>query len=165
MTLRDELAEGCPGGRLFGESLATALTVHLFNRYGTRRRAGTPGTVVAAPGLPPSRLRRTLDHLNDRLFEDVSLIELAAVAAGPGAPPLSPNHFALLFRRSVGLPPHRYVLQQRVKRARNLLGSRPDLSLAEVALACGFYDQAHLTNAIKRALGVTPGEIRRATAP
>jgi AraC family transcriptional regulator len=73
-----------------------------------------------------------------------------AAAAG-----YSPFQFARMFKATTGLAPHQYVLRLRVERACRLVRGGA-ASLAEVALAAGFYDQAHLTNVFRKTLGVTP---------
>lgn len=63
------------------------------------------------------------------------------------------------FSRATGLTPYAYLLQRRLERARALLGgSQP---LAEIALACGFADQSHLTRLFTRLYGVSPGRYAR----
>jgi AraC-like DNA-binding protein len=114
----------------------------------------------AAPGGRPPRARRapaavalTRDLLAERLAEPPSLDELADITG------LSP--FALLraFRAATGLPPHAYLNQLRVRRARGLLDA--GLAPAEVAARTGFADQAHLTRHFKRVVGVPPGAYQR----
>jgi len=109
-----------------------------------------------APGPPARRtrpehaaVRRARRHLEERWAESVRLAELAAVAG------LSRFELARAFRAQVGLPPHAFQLDLRVRRARALLagGEAP----AAVAAACGFADQSHLHRVFKRAVGVTPG--------
>jgi AraC-like DNA-binding protein len=85
------------------------------------------------------------------LAGDVSLDRLA------GAAGLSAFHFARQFKATTGLPPHAWVARLRLERASRLIrGGSP---LAEAALACGFYDQAHMTNAFRKGLGVTPASL------
>ncbi len=71
--------------------------------------------------------------------------------------------FALLrgFSRAYGLPPHAWVIQERVRHAQALL--RTGLAPAEVAAEVGFSDQSHLTRHFKRILGFTPGSYRHAS--
>jgi AraC-like DNA-binding protein len=107
----------------------------------------------AAAGLTPARLRRVLDHIETHLGEDMAQRRLAAIAQ------LSLDHFARLFRQSTGLPPHRYVLQRRIDRARHLMADRR-LSLAEIGYALGFPSQAHFTTMFRRWVGTTPGAYR-----
>ena len=68
---------------------------------------------------------------------------------------LSPYHFLRMFKRTAGLPPHAYLAQVRLNRARALL--KQDISTASVAAHTGFFDQSHLSKAFKRAFGTTPG--------
>jgi AraC-like DNA-binding protein len=114
------------------------------------------------PGLPrPARgraehtaVRRAREYLRERWDAPVSLAELSAVAG------LSRFELARRFREQVGLPPHAYQLDLRIRTARALLeaGEPP----AAVAAACGFADQAHLTRTFRRLVGVTPGRYARA---
>ena len=73
---------------------------------------------------------------------------------------LSTYYFARQFRRATGLPPHQYVVARRVERAKQLLQTGSDLSLAEVAAHAGFSDQSQFSHHFKRTVGVTPGQFR-----
>ena len=149
--LLSEVAAG-DRGRLVAESLATALAVVLIRRHSTSDQpAATAETRRHA--LSPARLRRAMDFMRMRLADDISLSDVAAEAG------LNPQHFARVFRRETGAPPHRYLMGLRVDRARELLiGS--DLSLASVAMRSGFCSQSHMTTSFKRVLGTTPGRFR-----
>jgi AraC family transcriptional regulator len=109
---------------------------------------------VLKRGLPRSALRRALDYIGDNLASDPSLAGMA------GAAGLSPNHFSKLFKRSTGLPPHQYVIRQRIEKAKALLAGT-DLPVGVVARDCGFSDQAHLTRHFRRLVGATPTSFRR----
>jgi len=87
-------------------------------------------------------------YLEDHYAENVSLEQLASFVN------VSPFHLLRVFRDVVGLPPHNYLTQVRVSRARHLL--QASLRPAEVALAVGFTDQSHLTKHFKALVGVTP---------
>jgi AraC-like DNA-binding protein len=86
-------------------------------------------------------------------MEIVSLERLADLAG------LSPFHLTRIFRREVGLPPHVYLKQVRVFKARQLLDQ--GLAIAEAAAEAGFTDQSHLSRQFKKLLGITPGQYRR----
>ena len=117
--------------------------------------AGSPG-MNQARGLPPVSLRRVLEHIEAHLGESITQRRLAGIAQ------LSMDHFARLFRHSTGLPPHRYVLQRRIARARELVSDRR-LSLAEIGYDLGFPSQAHFTSMFRRIVGTTPGAYRAVT--
>jgi AraC family transcriptional regulator len=147
-----ELTAGGAGGRLAAESLANVLAVHLIRhvwapRKPAPRRNGT---------LPRARLRAVVEYIEEHLDACPTLEQMAAVAR------LSPNYFAWQFKRATGLPPHQYVITRRVERAKLLLQTRSDYSLAEVAAHAGFCDQSQFSHHFKRLVGVTPGQFRRA---
>ena len=154
--LREEIRDGCRSGHRYGTALCTALVIHLLRRYAA---APVPSQDQDRKGgLPPSRLRRVLDHIERHLGDGVTLGDLASLSG------LSPDHFAAQFRRSTGLPPHRYVLQRRVGRAKELVAAGR-LSLAEIGYALGFPSQAHFTTTFRKLAGTTPGAYRSAYSP
>jgi AraC family transcriptional regulator len=149
LAMRTDLDSGSPAGRLYGESLANTLAVYLLNRYTARRY--TP--VAYRGGLPGYRLRRVLDYMGDNLAGDLSLSELAAVAG------MSPHYFAEMFRKSTGHAPHRYVLLQRIERAkRGLCDTR--CSVLEVGLDNGFQNLSHFARIFRKFVGTSPSDFR-----
>jgi AraC family transcriptional regulator len=145
-----ELTAGGAGGRLAAESLANVLAVHLIRHILAPRRPerGRDGV------LPRRRLRAVTEYIEEHLDTGVSLDEMAAVAR------LSVYHSARQFKRATGLPPHQYVIARRVERARQLLQTGTDLSLADIAASVGFSDQSQFCRHFKRLVGVTPGQFR-----
>jgi AraC family transcriptional regulator len=145
-----ELTAGGIGGPLAAESLANVLAVHLIRHVLAPRRPerGRDGT------LPRGRLRAVVEYVEDNLDARPTLEQIAAVAR------LSPYHFARQFKAATGLPPHQYVIARRVERAKHLLQTGTDLSLAEVAAHAGFSDQSQFSHHFKRLIGVTPGRFR-----
>jgi AraC family transcriptional regulator len=95
-----------------------------------------------------------LGHFDQNLADDVCLSELAALVE------LSQAHFSRQFKISTGLPPHQYKLAMRIERAKQLL-LHGQLSLKEIALSCGFFDQGHLSKAFRRIVGLSPGAWQR----
>jgi AraC-like DNA-binding protein len=75
---------------------------------------------------------------------------------------MSAFHLARCFKKQLGLPPHAYLTQLRLQRARRLLAG--GLGLAEAAAAVGFYDQSALSRHFKKIYGVTPGQYAKAVA-
>ncbi len=106
-------------------------------------------------GLPTYRLRQVLDYIAAHLDQDVSLADLARTAG------MSPHHFAVLFRERMSTSPHRYVVEQRIKRAKRLLRD-PRRSVLEVALLSGFESQSHFGRVFRRVVGMTPSDYRAA---
>jgi AraC family transcriptional regulator len=135
---------------LFTQSVATLTASHLVRTYSCSRDS----LPLYRGGLGPSREKRIRAYIDEHLSEDLSLEELARVVD------ISPNYLISLFRDSVGMTPHKYVLQQRIERTRKLL-ARPGLSLLEIAQGCGFRDQSQFTTIFRRNFGVTPGQYRR----
>jgi AraC family transcriptional regulator len=111
LAMTTDLDESSPAERLYGESLANALAVYLLNRYTVRRYV----PAAFRGGLPGYRRKRVLDHIGANVADDLSLSQLAAVAG------MSPRYFAELFRQSTGRAPHRYVLLERIERAKQSL--------------------------------------------
>lgn len=98
-------------------------------------------------------VKRVREYIEAHYAEDVSLQQLALIAQ------LNPFHLVAVFRNALGLPPHAYLNQVRVSRARALI--RSGEPIAQVAYATGFVDQSHLTRRFKQVLGVTPGQLVR----
>ena len=109
---------------------------------------------VAQPPGPDARLQRAVDLLHDCCTERLRLDDLAQAAG------LSAVHLSRLFRARYGLTPHAYLVDLRLRRSRALL-RQGELTLAEVALASGFADQAHWQRHFRRQLAATPGAYRR----
>jgi AraC family transcriptional regulator len=153
LALHHELQQGCPGGRLYGETMGMALSVHLLTHYSTVAPQLSNHRVDANHELSSRRLSQIVDHIQAHLDGDMSLSTLAALLD------MSPHYFCHLFKRVMGLPPHQYVIQQRAERARLLL-KRRDRTIADIALECGFGNQSHLTKQFKKLYGITPKKYR-----
>ena len=139
------------GDALAASSLTRLLLAHLLRRYA--RAGGTAAAGTAPPAAGALTVLRARDLLATRLTDPPTLEDLAAEL---GAAP-----FPLLraFKRRYGLPPHSWLTQYRVDRARVLLdGGEPP---AAVAAAVGFVDQAHLSRHFRRVHGVPPGAYQR----
>src|SRR6478672_6103352 len=147
---RKELSEGGIGGRLYAGGFGTALAVHLLRQYSTSPRA----PVIHKGGLASRPRQQVIDFIDEHLQDELSLVELSRIAK------LSPHHFATAFKASTGLSPHRYVIERRIHRARDLL-RRDDKSISEIAYAVGFSSQSHLTANFRRTMGVTPRKFRQ----
>jgi AraC family transcriptional regulator len=153
--LKAEMDDGLPTGRLYTESIATAMACQLLREHSTSspRRAQLQAGVMA-----PFRLRRVLSFIEDNLNRDLSLSTIAAASGH------SISHCQRAFCRAMGVSVHQYVIRRRVERANNLLANTR-LSLSEVALAAGFTHQSHMALQLRRLLGVSPARIRNRNGP
>lgn len=148
--LKADIDSGGAGGRLFRESLGTALAARLLQRHSLR------SLPMRDPqgGLSPWKLKLVISHIEDNLESELPLAEIAKVAG------VSVSHLKTLFRRSTGTPVHQYILRRRVERAKMLLQDER-LSIAQIAFATGFAHQSHLARHMRKILGVTPAVARR----
>lgn len=144
-----DLEAGLPAGGLFGESLLNSLAVYLQRRYGVKPIA----ELKPRNGLPKTRLNRVLEFIEEHLDQDITLAALADTAG------MGPHYFSELFKQSLGISPHQYVLRRRIDRGRRLLHN-PSISVLEAAVRTGFSDQSHFTKLFRRIVGVTPTKYR-----
>lgn len=143
-----EVAEGCPHGELYAQTLSIGVLQRLQGAQGRGR--GECG------GLSPAQLGRVDAYIAENLAGTLSLTALAEAAG------YSRAHFVRLFKRSRGSSPHSHVMKLRLDRARELV-SGSALSMSEIASATGFSSQSHLSTAFSRAFHCTPGVLRRAS--
>lgn len=151
ITLATELRRDTFGGALYRDAVITQLSVQLLRHHAESR--------VRAPRCPGAlsavHARQVEEYIDDNLAADLRLESLAGVAG------MSRYHFARLFKKRFGVPPHAYVQRRRVERARYLI-LHSEMELKEIVGATGFCDQSHLTKSFKRAFDMTPAELRRA---
>jgi AraC family transcriptional regulator len=151
--MKREMELGCPSGRFYLDGLALAMASRLVARHSSIAKA----PVTRNEGLSGRRLKQVLSLIEDQLAEDLSLEQIASVAE------VSASHLKTLFRKSMGVPVHQYVIQRRVERAKTLL-LRDDLSMADIALAAGFAHQSHMARHMRRVLGMPPRAVKRLLA-
>jgi AraC family transcriptional regulator len=144
-----DLNDQSPAGSIYGDTLATALSVYLLKRYAVRRRAPT----AYKGGLPGYRLRRVLDYIASNLDKNISLSELAAIAG------MSPHYFSELFKQSTGRSPHNYILLRRIECAKHGL-LNPARSILDAALDAGFQNASHFARMFQRVEGISPSRFR-----
>ncbi|MFY9611570.1 MAG: AraC family transcriptional regulator [Blastocatellia bacterium] len=147
--LKAEMECGYPCGRVYVESLAVSVAARLL-----RVHSSSPIDPGPRNGrLSDRRLRRVLDYIEDNLNRNISLADIASVAG------LSVSHFKSLFRQSVGVPTHQYLIRRRLERAKSLLGEG-ELPISQIAFESGFAHQSHLARHMRRVLGVSPKALR-----
>lgn len=139
-----------PTDRLLVDGMHAALAAHLVSHYAAD--CWRP-VQEASRSLDVNRLRRVLDLIEIRLDSELSLADLAAEAC------LSPFHFARLFRQATGFTPHRYVMERRIRAAKEKL-ALGRMSLVEIALETGFGSQANFSRVFRKATGLPPGQFK-----
>ncbi len=134
-----------PNGRIYADSISTALATHFVNHYSL----DSSNELSQLHPIGQHRLGQIIDYIEAHLTEDISLSDLALEAG------LSKFHFSRLFKDIVGLPPHQYLTKRRIERAAHDL-KQSDLTIAQIAHRFGFTDQSHFTRAFKQVKGITP---------
>jgi len=128
------------------------------------RESDEPSLELRAPadaprrgGLPKWRSKQVLAYIEDNLGSKIAIGEMADCVA------LSKSQFSRAFKQSHGFSPMTYVATRRVERAKLMIASSRE-RLSDIALACGFADQAHLSRYFRRIVGISPGQWRRSVA-
>jgi len=147
--IETEMRRPGPSSRLMIDGLLRAIASLLASNDGTRVVDGNERIY-----LPPHKLKRVTDFIEANLHDSIGLDDLAKAAG------LSANHFLRVFKLATGETPYHFLRARRLERARQLLVD-DRLPLAELALECGFANQAHFTAAFSREVGVSPGRYRR----
>lgn len=150
MMLLSELKQENLGEKLYIESLANVLAVHLLRQYSAIK----PRLAVYNGGLPERQLLQVLEYIDTYLHQDIKLADLAQLLS------MSQFHFSHLFKQAMGIAPYQYLLQQRIERAKQLL-KKSDRSIIEIALVCGFNSHSHLSKQFRQITGMTPKAYRQ----
>ena len=149
LALKAELKSGCLGGKIYSDSIVTALTTHLIRNYANF----VPQPPKEYRGLAPKKLDNVIDYIQTYLELNLGISELADLSN------LSPFYFSRLFKESTGVTPYQYISRQRMERAKQLL--QTDIAIADIALRCGFSSQSSFSTAFRKAVGVTPKVYRQ----
>ena len=145
-----EMRSDALGSKLYSETLATQLAIHLLRDYCT-----LPSQLKQYDkGLSHKQLETVINYIEAYLDTNISLKELAIMSG------LSPHYFCYLFKRSTGIAPYQFVIQRRIAKAKQLLKQK-DLSLVNIALDCGFPNQSALCRTFKNCVGTTPRKYRQ----
>jgi AraC family transcriptional regulator len=155
LALLAELESEAPGGRLYADSLANLLAVHLLRHY---TATAINGELKFTGGLSGRKLRRVMALIAANYENDLSLAELAHEAG------MSTFHFAREFKRTTGTTPHQYLIKYRVERAKTML-TESEIPLVEVSSRSGFSHQSHFTRLFHRLTGMTPQSYRLTFQP
>jgi AraC family transcriptional regulator len=135
---------------LYVDHLVFAAHAYIARTYGGIKIAPS----IVRGGLAPWQLHRATEMLKANLDGQIALSQVARECK------LSVSHFVRAFKQTIGEPPYRWLLQQRIDAAKELL-LHSDMPMVEIALKCGFADQACFIRAFRKLLDTTPGEWRR----
>jgi AraC family transcriptional regulator len=143
--LLDEASGEAPA-RLMVETLTRALAIRLLQSHSSAapRRPEAP---ICMPG--GGKLRRVIEYMRTHMDESLSLSQLANLSG------LSPSQFTRSFRAAMGKPPHNYLIDLRIEKARDLL-ERTDLPVIEVGMQCGFAQPNHFATTFRKVVGLAP---------
>jgi AraC family transcriptional regulator len=148
--LMKECEAGGVHGRIYAESLAYAIAMRFVYLVREERHERSPYRPISSP----QSIHRVLERLHIEFALDLNLSTMAAQSG------YSLRHFLRIFEEATGRTPHRYLLHLRLKHATELIRKR-SMPLVDIAVACGFSSQSHMSRVFRKLCGATPGEIRR----
>jgi AraC family transcriptional regulator len=149
--IRKECRNAFPRGPTFLESAAMTFVTQLAYVLD-----GAVPPCERVRTLRDPQLKEVVEYIDCNLHRNITLSELSALVQ------LTPRYFCTAFKLVMGQPPHQYLIERRIERARALLGD-PNLSLSNIALIVGFSSQSHLNVHFRRIVGVTPSRYRMET--
>ncbi len=136
--------------RLALSSAADLFLIHILQNYAETSQ----NLPTIKGGLPAYICKRIDEYLRANFDAAISINELAELSG------YSSYHFARMFKESFALPPHQYLNKIRIEKAKEILQSG-EMTLAEVALSCGYSSQAHFTANFKKATDLTPRQFQK----
>jgi len=138
------------GSDVLFESYARIFLVKLIQKYGLER----DDDLAFNQSFTARHYKRVLDYVAEHFAQEVNLEQLAREAG------LSTSHFSRLFKQTIGQSPYQFVMAYRVEQAKKMLmdAHRP---MIDIALSCGFSDQAHFSRTFKQISHETPGQFRK----
>jgi AraC family transcriptional regulator len=150
LALKADLDVDGKGNGFYADSMATTLAAHLLRHYSTYKYQ----LREYEDGFSKHKLQQAVDYINAKSCENVSLTEISTELD------MSPYYFCRLFKKSTGITPHQYLIQQRVERAKQLL-RQPENKIADVAMDCGFANPSHFAKHFRKYTGVSPKQFRQ----
>ena len=150
LAIYQESIQSTPPNRLYLESLQNTALLHLL-RHHCHLEVVEPNL---HNGLTSLQLQKIIEYVNANLSQDLKLAELAKVIN------VSPPYFGRLFKQSMDISPHQYVLQCRIKKAKTLL-AQGKLPVKQIVQTIGFYDQSHFSRVFRKYVGVTPKQYQK----
>lgn len=153
--IKEALAENPANNALKMEYLSRALAAHILQAHSS---PGVCGAAGAPHGLTARQLRLVLDYIEDNLGKEITIADLASIVG------LGRVQLMRRFKSSMRMSAYQYVMHARIRRAQNLLINQKTLEIADVAIICGFSNQAHFSSVFKRIANLSPAQYRRTWA-
>lgn len=150
LALKADIEAKHPTGRMFGESLATGLVIHLLKQYSVWQPQSSSDETGC---LSEYQLQKVFDYIHTYLDQDITLSDVADILS------LSQYHFCRLFKQSTGVTPHQYLTQCRINQAKQLLLTTK-LTITEIAFEVGITNHSSFTRLFRQHVGVTPKVFR-----
>ena len=145
LSLRNEVATNFPSGKLYYDSILNTLGIHLVSKYGDR----LPRFNLKKEGLSKTQLNTAIAYIKENYHRKLRLAEIAEATG------LSEFYFDRMFKKSTGITPHRYLVEYRINRAKQML-SQEKSTVTEIAKKCGFGTPSYFVKLFREVLGVTP---------
>lgn len=149
LLLKESLESQDVGSDVMFESLARVFLIKLVRKYGN-----VPDeTPEFTRNFTSKHYKRVLSFVAENYGQPIAVGDLAKEAG------LSSSHFSRLFKQTIGQSPHQFLVTYRLERAVEMMGNL-EATLLDIALSCGFADQAHFSRAFKLAYDQTPKHYR-----
>ncbi len=148
--IQHELVKPSSGSALLVDAMAQTICIEVVRSFSMGARKA-PSAKVA---LSPTQIKCATAFFEATLDQNVGLRSVAEAVG------VSTFHFARAFKKATGISPHRYLIERRIARAKQLLETSSD-GLADIAYACGFSSQAHMTTTFSKLVGLPPGGYRQ----
>lgn len=137
------------GSQVMFESFARIFLTKLISKYGLQAEE-----YEFSKSFTAQHYKQVLDYIAINYGQNILLEDMATQAG------LSPSHFSRLFKQTIGHSPYQFLMAYRIEQAKKMLDS-PSQLMVDIALSCGFSDQAHFSRVFKKIEGLTPKEYRK----
>ena len=151
--ISSEMETGKGANSIYLDALFTVFSMHLLRNYSSAESSPPP---AHRGGLAARAWRNVIDYIHAHLQDELPISELARVAG------LSTSHFLRAFRQTAGQPPHRYIVDLRLRLAKQLIETTTK-PLPEIAQLTGFSSHSHLSSSMRRHWATKPSEMRRSS--
>ncbi|MEL6466684.1 MAG: AraC family transcriptional regulator [Pseudomonadota bacterium] len=151
--LETEIESDLPQSQMMLDSFDTMLSLHLLRAYTSAPLDPAPANTPGTADLQDKLVAKAQSFLKSHTDEDIGIADVAHHLS------VSRFHLARVFKARTGQTMHQFLLDKRVDQACALLRDT-NLSIADIAYACGFSSQSHMTTVFGKRKGTSPGRYR-----